>query len=62
MIKLVAFDFDGTLFDTKKIIFNIIREEVENLGYKFNKEYEIGIGDNSFKSYLRSIGVTKNQD
>jgi phosphoglycolate phosphatase len=44
MIKLIIFDFDGTLFDTRKIILRIIQEELPNLGYTPTKKFVHSLG------------------
>ena len=61
MIKLIAFDFDGTLFDTKKIIFNATSNAIKERGYKFKRKDKLKIGNGSLKEYFKEIGIKKDK-
>jgi len=49
-IKLVVFDFDGTLADTKKLIFAITKNEFKKGGCKLPKHYWKIMGSNQLKT------------
>jgi len=59
MIKLVVFDFDGTLTDNQKIIFNIIKKSVIKAGYKLPKNYLYEMGNMPLLAHLHKIGIKK---
>ena len=40
-IKLVVFDFDGTLVDTRTIFLGIVKKNVEKHGFKLDKKFVI---------------------
>ena len=40
-IKLVVFDFDGTLVDTRKILLGIVKKNVEKRGFKLEPQLRL---------------------
>jgi len=58
MIKLIVFDFDGTLVDTKKIIYSIIKNLIEKSTYQISHQLiKKELGDKSLKDSLSSLKV-----
>jgi len=57
MIKLIVFDFDGTLTDNQKLIFNIIKKGVNKAGYKMPKNYLYEMGNMPLLAHLHKIGI-----
>ena len=57
MIKLLVFDFDGTLADTKQLAFNIIKQEVEKKGFSLPRNFKKFMGNNQLKKDLISLGL-----
>ena len=62
MIKLIVFDFDGTLVGGKKVIYNIIKEELDKKGYRMPNSYWHELGNMPLPAHLRKIGIKKNSD
>jgi phosphoglycolate phosphatase len=58
MIKLIVFDFDGTLVDTKKIIYGIIWNLIEKSSYQISKKLiQKELGNSSLEISLESLKV-----
>lgn len=57
MIKLVVFDFDGTLADTKKLLLKIIEHNVEKFDIKLNNGFLKSFGDKILDETLSVLGV-----
>lgn len=55
MIKLIIFDFDGTLVDTKEMIERAIRASLGKYGYKITKEFLDLLGNWPIKETLEHI-------
>lgn len=55
MIKLIVFDFDGTLVDTWKVVDDAIRESVGKHGYKIGKRFIRMLGDKPMREMLEHI-------
>ena len=65
MIKLIVFDFDGTLVDTKKVVVDTIRKVFKKHGYKVPKNLKSisKLGDSSIKGTFKPfIKNKKNLD
>lgn len=60
MIKLIVFDFDGTLVDTKEIIFKIIKDTFNEFNYQITfpliREH---FGNRTLQELLKHLGVKK---
>ena len=58
MIKLIVFDFDGTLVDTKEVIFKIVRDTFNKFNYQITsaliKEH---LGNSPVGELLKHLGV-----
>ncbi len=58
MIKLIVFDFDGTLVDTKKSIFKIVKDTFDEFNYQITtallKEH---LGNKPIGEILKHLGV-----
>ena len=61
MIKLIVFDFDGTLADSKKTLLSIVSRNLKTKKYKINKEYERKFGDKPLKKGFEDIGISKEE-
>ncbi len=59
MIKLVVFDFDGTLVDTKKFLLEVIEKRLCKIGIGLTKAFIEHFGDNPLKKSLSTIIVDK---
>jgi len=57
MIKLIIFDFDGTLADSKKRLLGIVSRNLKQEGHKINREFEKRFGDKPLKESLKGFGV-----
>lgn len=55
MIKLLIFDFDGTLVDTRKSVVETITEILARHGYKTNKRFLKALGDGPLEEILRIV-------
>lgn len=61
MIKLIVFDFDGTLVDTKKIIYSIIKNLIEKSNYQISLgAIRKGMGNKSTLPLLKSFNIKHN--
>ena len=58
-IKLMILDLDGTLADTKDLIFNIIKKEINKDGYHLSKNFKSDMGDWPLKKHLAKEGIKK---
>lgn len=57
-MKLLIFDFDGTIVDSKKVYFNAIENSLENYGFNKNQaDNAINVGL-SISETLKKIGVS----
>ena len=59
MIKLIVFDFDGTLADTKKMLLNIIQDNVEHFNYKIDDNFIKHFGDKPLGATLKQLKVSE---
>ena len=57
MIRLVVFDFDGTLVDSKKVLFDLIVFELKNRHFKVNKLFVKDFGNRPLDDSLKILGV-----
>lgn len=58
MEKLLIFDFDGTIADTKTLYYKVIYENVKKFGYKYqdvDKIIDLGL---SLKNVLKKLGFS----
>ncbi len=62
MIKLLIFDYDGVLFDTKKIAYNLVKKSCEKYcRFSIKDEHEfMEIYKSNFYEAMRKKGATKN--
>ncbi|MBS3088529.1 HAD family hydrolase [Candidatus Pacearchaeota archaeon] len=60
MIKLIIFDFDGTLVDTKEMIFKIIKDTFNKFNYQITsaliKEH---LGNSPIRGTLKHLGINQ---
>jgi phosphoglycolate phosphatase-like HAD superfamily hydrolase len=56
MIKLIVFDFDGTLADTKHMLLDIIRKDVGKFGAKLTSKF-LDEFSGTFDELLEKIGI-----
>ncbi len=61
MIKLIIFDFDGTLADSKEKLLGIVSKNLKKRGYKINQEYKRKFGDKPLKKGLEQFGIDKKE-
>lgn len=60
MIKLVIFDFDGTLVDGKESYLNLIENSLDKNGYSFDQKIlRKQLGDTTLDGTLRLFGVSE---
>lgn len=59
MIRLIAFDFDGTLVDTKKLLLDIIEENIGKMGMRLTREFIEHFGDNPLRRSLDTMILDK---
>ncbi len=57
MIKLLVFDFDGTIADTKKMLLSIVKDNAELFSYKINSNFVKKFGDKPLGPTLELLGV-----
>ncbi len=57
MIKLIIFDFDGTLVDSKEAIFGVIRDVLKKAGHEIGVEFKKNMGKYPLHEHLRRVGV-----
>lgn len=57
MIKLILFDFDGTLVSGKNVLLELVRKRVESSGYKINKTFMHKFGDAPLKKLLKILKI-----
>jgi len=64
MIKLVVFDFDGTLADTKSVVFSAIKNTLSKYKYKIPKNLmeTMRVGDRSIKGTFEPMVKKKDLD
>ena len=62
MIKLLILDFDGTLVDSWKVIYGIMKSVIEDEGYSLDKSFKEDLGDWPTRVHLAKIGIKKNID
>lgn len=58
-IKLLIFDFDGTLVDTRNLILKIVRTHLGKFNYALTKEALQKFGDTPLEKFIETIGVEK---
>lgn len=58
MIRLIVFDFDGTLVDSKSIYLHLIKKDLKNSGHKINRKFVHSFGDKPLKGMLEMIGMS----
>ena len=58
-IKLVVFDFDGTLVDTRKILLGIVKKNVEKRGFKLDKKFVKDFGNVPLRKAMKFIVKNK---
>lgn len=61
MIKLLVFDFDGTLADSRKILLNLVKKEIKNSEYRISKAFVKRFGDKPLNGILKMIGFGNNE-
>ena len=59
MIKVVVFDFDGTLANTRELVLKIIKRHFGNFNYKVSKKVWATLGDDSLEGFISSSGIKK---
>lgn len=57
MIKVMFFDFDGTVSDARKIAFESLAKTLDDYGYKFDKNKLLGLMGNKVKIILKELGL-----
>jgi phosphoglycolate phosphatase len=57
MIKLLVFDFDGTLADTKSMLLSIIKDNLGTFNYKLTKNFLKEFGDRPLEESLDKLGI-----
>ena len=57
MIKLLVFDFDGTLADSRKILFNLIVKELKLKNYNINQKFISDFGNRPLDDVLHFIHI-----
>lgn len=62
MIKLVIFDFDGTLVDSVEVIYRFIKKEVEEGCCRLSNNFRSEMGDWPLEEHLKKSGVNKNRE
>jgi len=60
-IKLIILDFDGTLVDSRKIIYNIIKKEVNKEEYSLSEDFKEDMGDWPLREHLVKEGININR-
>ena len=60
MIKVVVFDFDGTLANTRELVLKIIKRHFGNFNYKLSKKVIGTLGDDSLEGFIEGSGIQKN--
>ena len=55
MIKLIVFDFDGTLVDTREMIENVLKDILGKYGYKPADKIFRFLGDSPIEGFLKHI-------
>jgi phosphoglycolate phosphatase len=58
-IKLVIFDFDGTLADTRKLIVEILRKHFATFNISFTTNLLKTLGNSPLRDYLSIAGIKK---
>lgn len=61
MIKLVIFDFDGTLVDSREVIYHSVKKFVEKECCPLGKNFKKDMGDWPLEEQLRRSGINKNR-
>lgn len=59
MIKIVVFDFDGTLANTRRLVLEIIKKHFGNFNYELSKKDANTLGDSPLEEFIESCGVQK---
>jgi len=59
MIKVVVFDFDGTLANTRELVLKIIKRHYGNFNYKLSKKVWATLGDDSLEGFIENSGIKK---
>jgi phosphoglycolate phosphatase len=58
MIKLLIFDFDGTLVDTREVIYDLVERSIEKFNYSIeHKLIQDGLSNQTLKEFLPLLGI-----
>ncbi|MDH3353399.1 MAG: HAD family hydrolase [Nanoarchaeota archaeon] len=57
MIKVIFFDFDGTISDARKIAFESLVRTLDDYGYKFSRDKLLGLMGNKMQIILKGLGL-----
>lgn len=55
MIKLIVFDFDGTIADTRKVVEKSVKSSLEKWGFKVNEKFLKALGNAPLKQILHLV-------
>ena len=59
MIKLIVFDFDGTLVNTKDIIYKLVFNSIKKFNYEISKTLiQQQLGNKPLQEFLSFLGIT----
>ena len=56
-IKLIIFDFDGTLVDTRELLLRIVKKRLGEFNYELSKDLIKKFGDSPMDGFLKRTGL-----
>jgi len=60
MIKLLVFDFDGTLVDTKNVIYDLVEQSIQKFNYNVERVVlQQELGNKPLQEFLPLLGIKK---